>query len=526
MNDKTLSIIIKAQDQASRTMATVGDRAGEMGRKVAGAAALAAKATGIALVAGIGAAAKASWDQVGAVQQATVALNAYEKDAGKVDNVLKSLVKYAQSDMGVLFNRKDLFESAQSLKIMGDTTENLSSHVQILSRSVGLGLSNWTDLNQIVGRVGSTGRLTGDDFDNLTKAGYRLEPSLRNTNITFDQLFQALDKGIPTDALAGQANTIQGLGIRFQTAFRGIGNAILGVDSETNKFVEGGIGDRLTNTLNNITQAMKTPDVKNFFMSIAEGVSGAVSGAISAFTSIWNVLANMLGPSLAALWHTLSDNVFPAFERFIPFLQFGAQVLGGIIVAAVWLLINVLNVLASTLSWIGQVVANVGQWFVDRWNNIVSLWSQAPGFFRGIGSAISSAFSGITNFITAPFRAAYDFVSTLPQKMVSLFAGVGGMIRSAIGNIDIPGPLGRIRDVIPGFASGTNYAPGGMAVVGERGPELVNLPRGSQVVPNDKLGGATFNMYGNVNLGSSDAVDRFFERLNAQKEMGAYGVGI
>ena len=36
---------------------------------------------------------------------------------------------------------------------------------------------------------------------------------------------------------------------------------------------------------------------------------------------------------------------------------------------------------------------------------------------------------------------------------------------------------------LPFFASGTNYAPGGPAVVGERGPELVNLPRGSTVTP-------------------------------------------
>jgi hypothetical protein len=34
-----------------------------------------------------------------------------------------------------------------------------------------------------------------------------------------------------------------------------------------------------------------------------------------------------------------------------------------------------------------------------------------------------------------------------------------------------------------GFATGTNFAPGGMAMVGERGPELVNLPRGSTVTP-------------------------------------------
>lgn len=33
----------------------------------------------------------------------------------------------------------------------------------------------------------------------------------------------------------------------------------------------------------------------------------------------------------------------------------------------------------------------------------------------------------------------------------------------------------------PGFASGTSYAPGGLAWVGERGPELVQLPRGSRV---------------------------------------------
>jgi DNA-binding transcriptional MerR regulator len=40
-----------------------------------------------------------------------------------------------------------------------------------------------------------------------------------------------------------------------------------------------------------------------------------------------------------------------------------------------------------------------------------------------------------------------------------------------------------------GFANGTNYAPGGMALVGEKGPEIVNLPRGSQVIPNHQIAG-------------------------------------
>jgi hypothetical protein len=44
------------------------------------------------------------------------------------------------------------------------------------------------------------------------------------------------------------------------------------------------------------------------------------------------------------------------------------------------------------------------------------------------------------------------------------------------------------------FATGTRYAPGGMALVGERGPELINLPRGSQVIP----AAQTSNMMGGI----------------------------
>jgi TP901 family phage tail tape measure protein len=36
-----------------------------------------------------------------------------------------------------------------------------------------------------------------------------------------------------------------------------------------------------------------------------------------------------------------------------------------------------------------------------------------------------------------------------------------------------------------GFQKGTRFAPGGMAVVGEAGPELMFVPRGSKVIPND-----------------------------------------
>lgn len=54
------------------------------------------------------------------------------------------------------------------------------------------------------------------------------------------------------------------------------------------------------------------------------------------------------------------------------------------------------------------------------------------------------------------------------------------------------------------YANGTDFAPGGPAIVGERGPELVNLPRGAQVIPNHQMraaGGGSSSTVNNINLG-------------------------
>lgn len=101
-----------------------------------------------------------------------------------------------------------------------------------------------------------------------------------------------------------------------------------------------------------------------------------------------------------------------------------------------------------------------------------------------IGSALSTAFGDaivegknlndvMTSLIKTLEKAALNSVFT------SFFnAPVGGGLAPA---------ASLFRSFIPGFAEGTDSAPGGMAWVGERGPELVNLPRGAQVIPNAAL---------------------------------------
>lgn len=103
---------------------------------------------------------------------------------------------------------------------------------------------------------------------------------------------------------------------------------------------------------------------------------------------------------------------------------------------------------------------------------------------------------------------AQDDVTEKTKLQASAWDSVVNAISGAIGklnewNNNIKKATGGIGATfpgyhLPGFAEGTNFAPGGWSVVGERGPELVNLPRGSQVIPNNRT--EQYFNGGNVNI--------------------------
>lgn len=78
----------------------------------------------------------------------------------------------------------------------------------------------------------------------------------------------------------------------------------------------------------------------------------------------------------------------------------------------------------------------------------------------------------IQKALVEPLSKLFNLSGSSAQSTVS---GVAGLIKKWGG--------------IPGFANGTNFAPGGLSLVGERGPELVDLPRGARVTPNNDLKG-------------------------------------
>lgn len=78
---------------------------------------------------------------------------------------------------------------------------------------------------------------------------------------------------------------------------------------------------------------------------------------------------------------------------------------------------------------------------------------------------------------------------------------------------------------VPSYATGTLNHPGGLALVGERGPELVRMPAGSQVIPNGEfsVGGSVVNQTVNVyvdHVQSMKEIERIAEGQRANIRMG------
>ena len=176
----------------------------------------------------------------------------------------------------------------------------------------------------------------------------------------------------------------------------------------------------------------------------------------------------------------------------------------------------------------------VGAWFGDRfreaWAAICGVWNAAVGFFGGIWAGIAGIFSAVVGYFSRVFSTAWaiirnifapvaSFFRGIWHSIVNTFTGVGiavgnaisGAVRGAVNAVlqtaesavngfinMINGAISVINNV-PGvrihhignvhfgrLAKGTEHAEGGRYLVGENGPEMVTLPRGSKVMPAER----------------------------------------
>ena len=471
--EKNVNGFISGVEDAGKKVSKNLNSISDVSKKVGGAISLYLTTP---LVAAMGLVSAQAINQVKQVQNASAGLRAYEKDAGKVSATLQELIQYAQSDTGVLFQRQDLFDAASTLKLFGSETEDLVPRVKILSKAVSMGKTTFQELSQIVGRVGATGKLTAVDFDMLIERGIGLDKSMRGTDITAQALFESLDKALPAELLEGRAKTIEGQMIRLQSAIRNVGHVILGTNKDVNGFMPNSIGERIFQTGEKIRQFLRSAEFLDMVKHAGDRLVVAFDAIVNVVTRVYDwfmtlspeqrnlvtdilLITAVLGPLLVA------------FGTFIGMISFAIGPIISIGKAIFTFAGFLLGLNPITLAIIGVIGALAGIAFL-----VIRNWDQVKGKFRDIVSSVSGSVGRISDSIKNGFKGAVDYVNNLLSKWNPLNK-VSGLV-SGITNA--------LKGKVPGFADGVRNFSGGLAIVGERGPELVNLPRGADVFSNEE----------------------------------------
>lgn len=264
--------------------------------------------------------------------------------------------------------------------------------------------------------------------------------------------------------------------------------------------------------------------VLNFFVNnwgaiapIITGIAGAIliyKGAVMAIQvaqKAWNAVQLICTAAQWAWNVALSANPIG-----IIIVAIGALIAIGV---ALWM--NWDNVCAwckQAFQAVGDFFVSVGNsiasFFVGLWNGIkdtaVSVWQGITGFLSGawntIASAATSVFTGIGNAVKNVWNGIVNAIKGAINKIIS---GINSMIRGAVnginglisginkvtGAVGIPAIPTFTAPQIPLLAQGGLIRTAGSVIVGEKGPELLNLPQGAKVTPIDKSSNRTDNHF-------------------------------
>lgn len=214
-------------------------------------------------------------------------------------------------------------------------------------------------------------------------------------------------------------------------------------------------------------------------IAIALGAAGLIGfanslGIIRGATLAWQAAqwlvnaamdANPIGLIILAI-AAVAGLAYLVWKNWEPILGFFKSLWGGIT-----------DVFWGTVSRFSEGWNQITRGFWAAIDGVVGAWNWLNSWLGGLGSRIGSALYGIWAPLWDGFRA---FVNLIIRGWDSLHFGIPSMdiFGVKIGGFDIGVPQ------IPFLAEGGLITQGGVAMVGERGPERVLLPTGAQVMPN------------------------------------------
>ncbi|MCK9922458.1 phage tail tape measure protein [Frankia sp. AgPm24] len=195
-------------------------------------------------------------------------------------------------------------------------------------------------------------------------------------------------------------------------------------------------------------------------------INGAFSGIWSAIQAVYNWTRD----NWPLLLSILTGPIGIAVGQIVAHWD---KIKSGALTVINWVRDNWPLVVSLLTGPIGAAVVQI----VTHWDKIKSAGAAVLDWFKGLPGALGSALSTVGQIIYAPFKSAFNSVA---QAWNNSVGKVGFSVPGWVPKLG--GKSWSIPD-IPLLAAGGTITGGGAAVVGEAGPELLNLPRGAQVAP-------------------------------------------
>jgi hypothetical protein len=432
-----------------------------------------------------------------------LAIGAVAGAAGFLVGQMKDVISAGESQQAVMKETDNVL--AHMGKSSGQTSQSIGDYADSMARLTGVSDDVIQHSENVLLTFGNLGK---NIFPQAETAALNMSTML-GTDLqgSVIQVGKALNdpiKGMNALAREGVSfSAAESNSIKVMMAHNNIAGAQAIIMSELNKQFGGAAVSAGTTFAGSMTRLNVVMDQAKEKIGMA--LLPILQKLLTAMMPLIDKFGAALPGAMAAMSDFITKNVSPVIDRLATFMQ--TNVIPTLMNLASFILKNVVPALMQLAAWFQEHVVpilmvlfnvirqNVMPALAQIWSSISAnlipaienLWNKLSPILipalKLVGWTLQNVVGPALSFIIGIIGKLIDFLATAIGK-IGDFLGMLGHIKDAVGNA-----LGGVGNAlhgagIPGFAVGGVVAKGGLAVVGERGPEVVALPSGTKVYPN------------------------------------------
>lgn len=391
------------------------------------------------------------------------------------------------------FEVTDLAKATQTMLAFGINVDKTQGYLKMLG-DVSMGnRDKLSGLALAFSQVQSTGRLMGQDLLQMINQGFNpltiiaqktgksmsvLKKEMEDGKISAEMVADAFKTATSEGGLfyQGMDRGAKTLGGTFSTLMDNIKMMAAGLAglSEEGTIVEGSLLDLTQKGVNALNEALSKIDWVKVGADIRNNVVTAIEALRTAIETIIN-------------WYNQHKLVLETVTVIL--LSFGTAFT--IVRTAIWLYTTAMAIATAVTTGFGAILAFVTGpigWIILGITALIAItyaiirnWEKMPDVVKNTWGVVTNVFSTGLNIINGVIGAVKTLIGVLAG--IQLPPGLSAVFNAMKG---ISGARDFLKGKIPGFANGVRNFGGGLAVVGEQGPELVNLPKGADVFTNQE----------------------------------------